>query len=94
MSDNQKTIKLYKLLIANYRKLFNVSMDLNGAYFDANKKVMSLETKLWHANWRIEYLEKLIRRCNSLDEIHQRLQWDRIDSDFREPLKNGKDTHE
>ena len=93
MSDNQ-TIKVYKKLVENYRKIFNVSMDLHSAYFDANKKVMNLETKLWYANWRIEYYRKLITKCESLDEIKERIHWDRINSDFSEPLKNGKDTHE
>ena len=93
MSDNQ-TIKVYKQLINNYRKLFNVSVDLNNAYFDANKKVMNLEQKLWYANWRIEYYQKLIRRCDSLDEIKERLQWDRLNTNLSEPLENGKDSHD
>ena len=41
-------------------------------HLKANKKVMSLETKCWHLEWKVEYLEKKLKQIDPNVGLYER----------------------
>ena len=70
--EENKLVAAWKELYSKQTNQYNLLNALWSNHLKANKKVMSLETKCWHLEWKVEYLEKKLKQIDPNVGLYER----------------------
>ena len=77
-----KVMKVQEESLRETHKLLDQTLAFNQWAMDTQKQYMKMEQKLWHADWKKKYLEKLIYRLDPKATLYS--------EKYEEEIKNEK----
>ena len=89
--EENKLVAAWKELYSKQTNQYNLLNALWSNHLKANKKVMSLETKCWHLEWMVEYLEKKLKQIDPNVGLYERDEDDPYEKEKEERYNGSAD---
>ena len=89
--EENKLVAAWKELYSKQTNQYNLLNALWSNHLKANKKVMSLETKCWHLEWKVEYLEKKLKQIDPIVGLYERDEDDPYEKEKEERYNGSAD---